>query len=302
MKTQRIGTTELVSTRLAYGGMSLNCIEKGPAVFLAAYEAGYKLFDTADVYRNGLSESILGQALRQSPDFRKNIMISTKCGIRRSGDPTPQAPARYDFSEAHILRSCEASLKRLGIETIDIYQLHRPDILADPPEIAGAFEKLKRQGKVRYFGVSNFKPSQVLMLQQWLNMPIVVNQVQIHLLCLDCFQDGTLDQCLQRQITPVAWGPVGSGLLSDGATVEDNHPRKATVEKLHEKLDVLAAEFGVSRAAIAVAWLLKHPSGIIPIVGSANPDHIRDNARADEIELSREQRYDLYIAADGPLP
>ena len=198
--------------------------------------------------------------------------------------------------------SCEASLKRLGIERIDIYQLHRFDLLGDPFEVAGAFEKLKRQGKVRYFGVSNFSPSQVSMLQRWLNTPIVVNQVEIHLLRLACFQDGTLDQCLERQITPLSWSPVAEGLLAEGTGVNDDHPRKATLEKLREKLDALAADFGVSRTVITLAWLLKHPAGIIPIVGSANPDHIRDAARADEIELSREQWYDLYLAADGRLP
>ncbi len=301
MKTQKIGTTELVTSRLAHGGMRLTTVEEGAGVCVAAYEAGYKLFDTADVYGRGRCESILGQALRQVRGFRDSVLIATKCAVRRSGEPTAEAPTRYDFSEEHILRSCEGSLKRLGIERIDIYQLHRFDILGDPLEVAGAFEKLKREGKVRYFGVSNFTPSQVSMLQRWLNTPIVVNQVQIHLLCLDCFQDGTLDQCLERQITPLAWSPVAEGLLAEGTEVNEDHPRKATLEKLREKLDALAADFGVSRTVITLAWLLKHPAGIIPIVGSANPDHIRAAARADDIELSREQWYDLYLAADGAV-
>ncbi len=301
MKTQKIGTTDLLTSRLAYGGMRLTA-EDGVGVCAAAYEAGYKLFDTADVYSQGRCESILGQDLRQVHGFRDSVLIATKCAVRRRGDPTPEAPTRYDFSEDHILRSCEGSLKRLGIERIDIYQLHRFDILGNPLEVAGAFEKLKRQGKVRYFGVSNFTPSQVSMLQRWLNMPIVVNQVQIHLFRLDCFQDGTLNQCLERQITPLAWGPVAQGLLAEGGTgLNDDHPRKATLEKLREKLDALAVDFGVSRTVITLAWLLKHPAGIIPIVGSANPEHIRDAATADQVELSREQWYDLYLAADGSL-
>ena len=299
MKTQKLGMTDLVTTRLSHGGMRLSGIRNGADVCLAAYEAGYRLFDTADVYGDGKCESILGEALKQTPGFRDDILIATKCGIRRNGDPTPDAPWRYDFSADHILRSCEGSLERLGIETIDIYQLHRPDVLADPHEIAGTFEKLKQQGKVRYFGVSNFLPSQVLMLQQWLNMPIVVNQVQIHLLQLDCFQDGTLDQCIERQITPLAYCPVAGGLLGEGATIEADDPRKATIKELHDKLDTLAGEFGASRAVIAIAWLLKHPAGIIPIVGSANADHVRDAAKADDIELSREQWYDLYQLANG---
>ena len=299
MKTQKLGTTDLVTTRLSHGGGRLHGVEDGAAVCLAAYEAGYRLFDTADIYGAGRCESILGQALKQTADFRDNILIATKCGMRPSGDPTPETPSRYDFSAEHILRSCEGSLKRLGIETIDIYQLHRPDVLADPHEIAVTFERLQRQGKVRYFGVSNFLPSQVSMLQRWLDMPLVVNQVQIHLLRLDCFQDGTLDQCIERQITPLAWSPLARGVLGEGVPDQADHPRKATIEKLHEKLDTLAGEFGVSRAVVATAWLLNHPAGIIPIVGSANADRVRDVAKADDVDLSREQWYDLYQVGLG---
>ena len=304
MKTREIAATHLVTSRLAYGTCrvtqarhvdELTCdqLEHGAAVCVSAYEAGYRLFDTADLYGNGACEAILGQALRQVRGFRDDVLIATKCGIRT------EEPCRYDFSEGHILKSCDGSLKRLGIETIDIYQLHRPDPLGDPHEVAWAFDKLKQQGKVRYFGVSNFVPSQVAMLQRWLNVPIVVNQVEIHLLRLACIENGTLDQCLELQITPLAWSPVARGLLAEVAAAQDDHPNKAKLDELHRKLDEFAAEFGVTRTAIALAWLLNHPSGIIPIVGSANPDHIRDAARADDVELSREQWYDLYTIARG---
>ena len=139
----------------------------GRKAVLAAYEAGFTLFDQADIYCHGESEKILGQVLKEVSGMRERVVIATKCGIRMAGEPKPDAPYRYDFSADYITRCCEQSLKRLGIETIDLYQLHRPDYLMDPQEIAGAFEQLKRSGKVREFGVSNFRPSQVTALIEW---------------------------------------------------------------------------------------------------------------------------------------
>ena len=315
MRTQRIASTELVTTRLAHGGMRFfeaghppkkptrECRDRGIEACIAAYDAGYRLFDTADVYGRGACEEIFGEALKRVEGFRDTVMIATKCGIRHAQEPTPEAPQRFDFSAEHILRSCDGSLKRIGIDTIDIYQLHRPDALCDPHEVAAAFDKMKQQGKVLNFGISNFLPSQVAMLQRWLNVPLLINQVKIHLLQLDCFRDGTLDQCLEQQITPLAWSPLATGLLAEGDAVPPNHPKRAIIEDVLTTLDGLAKDFGASRAAIALAWLLKHPAGIIPIVGSVNPQHIRDAVKANDIDLTREQWYQLYVAARGePMP
>ena len=315
MKTQPIADTNLVTTRLAHGSHRLFVAgqppkkptrddrDRGITACIAAFESGYRLFDTADVYGRGASEEILGEALGLVESFRDNVIIATKCGIRHPGEPTSEAPQRYDFSEHHILMSCEGSLKRLGIDTIDIYQLHRPDVLCDPHEVSSAFDKLKQQGKVRCFGVSNFLPSQVAMLRQWLNLPIVANQVEIHLMRLACFEDGTLDQCIERDMLPLAWSPLAGGMLSDGNPVEPNHPRKPILDQLHEKLGAMANGYGVSRTVISLAWLLKHPASIIPIVGSTNPDRIRDAAQAVDVELTREQWYELYVVARGkPMP
>jgi predicted oxidoreductase len=277
--------------------------DRGIESCVAAYDAGYRLFDTADVYGRGACEQIFGEALKRVKGFRDSVVIATKCGIRHAQGPVPDAPQRFDFSADHILGSCDGSLKRLGIDTIDIYQLHRPDALGDPHEVASAFDKLKQQGKVRHFGVSNFLPSQVMMLQRWLDAPLLVNQVKIHLMHLACFEDGTLDHCLERQITPLAWSPLASGLLGADATVPPDHPGKATVEDVHSTLDAIARGYGVTRPIVALAWLLKHPAGIIPIVGSVNPQRIRDATRADEIDMTREQWYQLYVAARGePMP
>jgi predicted oxidoreductase len=235
--------------------------------------------------------------------MRNEILIATKCGIRFAGDPTPSAPARYDFSTAHILRSCEQSLKRLRIETIDLYQLHRPDFLGDPEEIAGAFVQLKAAGKVREFGVSNFHPSQVAALQKACPMRLIVHQVEISLARLDCFTDGTLDQCLMDRMTPLAWSPLAGGFLGTGLLTGGHDPRRVRLIPLLQSLEAVAKSHGTTPSVIALAWLLKHPSKIVPIIGSTNPERIREAVQAETLELSREDWYQLLIAARGePLP
>jgi predicted oxidoreductase len=314
MKHQNLGASDLNATRLAYGCMRLpgtwNPHEIGSehrararAAVLAAFEAGYTLFDHADIYCRGACEQLFGDILRDTPSLRRaDTLIATKCGIRFPDVP-PGTPHRYDFSREHILWSCDQSLKRLGMERIDIYQLHRPDVLMHPQEVAEAFATLKAAGKVRYFGVSNFSPSFVTCLQSALPDPLLINQVEIHLGRLACFYDGTLDQCLERRITPLAWSPLGGGWLGTGGVVGEKHPQRIKALAIQAAVDERAAHYGVSRSVLALAWLLKHPAGIIPIVGSCNPEHIRDAVRADELELSREDWYRLLIVARGePLP
>ncbi|HEY0007337.1 MAG TPA: aldo/keto reductase [Tepidisphaeraceae bacterium] len=309
MQTQRLGTSDLVTTRLAYGNMrsvgTWNPADITPqrraagiAAHIAAYEAGYTLFDTADIYCAGGCETNLGETLKEVSGMRERIVITTKCGIRFENNP-PGTPHRFDFSKEHILWSCEQSLKRLGIETIDLYHLHRPDLLMNPPEIAEAFDQLHRAGKVRYFGVSNFSHTFVSALQSGLKMPLIVNQVEIHLSRLDCFYDGTLDQCIERKITPLAWSPLGGGFLGDGGKLDEKHPKYSQRKALITLLDETAARYNISRSVLALAWLLKHPSGIIPIIGSANPANIKAAAQADGVRLSREDWYRLLVAARG---
>src|SRR3954470_152535 len=276
MTSQLIGRSPLVSTRLAFGCWRLvgtwNPKEvtpdreaKGRRAVIAAYEAGYTLFDHADIYCRGVCESVFGQALREVRGTRERVVIATKCGIRFGGEPTADAPGRYDFSPDHILRSCDASLKRMGVETIDLYQLHRPDPLMDPTAVAEAFDKLRSAGKVREFGVSNFSPSQFSALQSACTMPLVANQVEIHLGHLDALNDGTLDQCLVEKITPMAWSPLGGGTLFRQPHSDAGTPKRR-VPGLPETIEAIASEIGISPAVTALAWLLKHPAKIIPIV------------------------------------
>jgi predicted oxidoreductase len=310
MRTIPIGTGSLTTTRLAYGCWRLagawNPSEVTPSAeaagveaVIAAYEAGYSLFDNADIYCSGVAESILGRALKQVSGMRERILIATKCGIRFPGEPLPSSPQRYDFSSEHILQSCEQSLRRLGIGTIDLYQLHRPDFLMDPDEVAGAFSQLKQTGKVREFGVSNFHPSQVTALQKACPMPLVVHQVEISLAYLTCFSDGTLDQCLTEKMTPLAWSPLAGGVLGSGWQLGPQDPRRSRLLPLQKELDAVAAERGTSRSLVALAWLLKHPSKIVPIIGTIKPDRIREAVKADDLDLTREEWYRLLLAARG---
>ena len=310
MQTIQIGPSLLKSSRLAFGAWRLAGTSNpaditpereaaGRKAVRAAYEAGYTLFDHADIYCDGAGEKIFGQVLKEVPGMRGRVLIASKCGIRKKGEPKPESTYRYDFSAKYIIHSCETSLKRLGVETIDIYQLHRPDYLCDPAEVARAFSQLKAQGKAREFGVSNFRPSQVVMLQKACPMPLIVNQVEVSLARLDCFEDGTLDQCLAEKMTPLAWSPLGGGGLAATMPIDLRSTDHALRIGLREELEFLARERGSTRTVLALAWLLKHPAGIIPIIGSTKPDRIQEAAQAAQFELSREEWYRLFEAARG---
>lgn len=304
MNTTQIGTSSLVGSRLAYGCWRIagwDASERTPEreasgrrAVIQAYEAGYTLFDLADIYGGGHSERLFGQVLGQVQGMRERIIVATKCGIR-SGT--------WDFSADYIVTACEGSLRRMGIETIDLLMLHRPDYLADPGEVARAFERLQTAGKVRFFGVSNFRPTLVTAIEAACPMPLVVHQVEISLARLDALVDGTLDQCLAGRMTPMAWSPLAGGLLGDGAVHLLPSQEGYRTAAIVAALDLLAKEYGVGRMVMALAWLLKHPSGIVPVIGSTRPERICDAARADGLELTREHWYQLLEAAQGePLP
>jgi predicted oxidoreductase len=307
VQTIPLGKSSLTGSRLAYGCWRLASNKEDPdagrRAVTAAYEAGYTFFDNADIYGGGEAEKILGAALKEIPGMRDRVVILTKSGVRHGGHPDPDSPNRWDFSAEHLLRSCEQSLKRMGIETVDVFMLHRPDFLADPEEIAKAFEQLRAAGKARFFGVSNFRPSLVTALQSACSMPLISHQVEISLAKLDTLTDGTLDQCLAEHITPMAWSPLAAGLIGDGAKRLLKAQEVYRPEKFLAELDKIAMARGVGRTIVAFSWLLKHPSKIIPIVGSINPERIREATKATQLELSRDEWYRLLNAARGePLP
>ncbi len=310
MHQVQLGTSELRSSRLAYGCWRImpggKAVEVTPdreqaaqKAILAAYDAGYTLFDHADIYSDGLGEWVFGRLLRNNKTLRDKILIASKCGIRKAEEPKPGAPYRYDFSGDHIVQSCEASLKRLQTDRIDLYQLHRPDFLADPQEVARAFTTLKQQGKVREFGLSNASPAFFSLIQKYCPFQLIVNQVEISLCKLDFFRNGTMEQCMMDRITPLAWSPLSGGRLCFTGPIDLNEPGHAKRIQLRDSIDAVARERNVSRAVIAIAWLLKHPSGIVPIVGSTDPANIKDMATAVNLNLTREEWYSLLEGAVG---
>lgn len=303
MNTITLGPSALTASRLAYGCWRIADREAAPGsgrrAVLAAVETGYTIFDHADIYCDGEGEKQFGAVLKEVSGLRSRVLIATKCGIRKPGDSLPDAPYRYDFSSDYIVRSCEDSLRRLGVDCIDLYQLHRPDYLMDPAEVAGAFARLRDAGKVREFGVSNFKPSQVTALQRACPIRVIVNQVEISLANTTCLEDGTLDQCLAENIVPMAWSPLAGGKLGGGASRLLPSQELYRTEPVLEVIDSMAKARGVARAAIALAWLLRHPARIMPIVGSTDPQRIREAAQADSIALTREEWYRLFEAARG---
>ena len=314
MRTTTLGVSHLACSRLAYGcwrvagtwnpaEVTAESRAAGRTAIRTAYEAGYTLFDNADIYCRGEAERLLGEVLKDIPGMREQVIVATKGGIRPAGQPLPDSPSRWDFSAEYLVAACEASLRRLGLETIDLYLLHRPDFLADPEEIARAFSQLKQAGKVRFFGVSNCRPTLVTALQAVCPMPLVAHQVEISLAKLDAFTDGTLDQCLIEHLLPMAWSPLASGLIGAGAKQLLNAQKAYRPELFLPVLEGIAAARGVSRVVVAFAWLLKHPSQIQPIVGSTDPARIREATQACELELTREEWYRLLVAARGePLP
>ena len=310
METISLGTSSLNASRLAYGCWRIagpgetseitpERLAAAERAVIAAFEAGYTLFDHADIYCHGEAERIFGKAIGTVPGMRDRILIASKCGIRKAGDADPESPYRYDFSAGHIIWSCEQSLKRLGVERIDLFMLHRPDYLCDPEEVAQAFTRLKQSGKVAEFGVSNFMPAQLASLQKACSMRLLVNQVEISLAKLDCFHDGTLAHCSMECITPMAWSPLGGGRLGASDPIDLRDPDHARRLHIREVLDLIARARDTTRPVVALAWLLKHPAKILPIVGSTDPERIREMTRAVDVHLNRDEWYRLLEAGLG---
>lgn len=259
----------------------------------AALDAGMNLVDTADVYGLdwggsgfGAAEELLGRVLADAPELRERMVLASKGGIR--------PPVPYDSSEAGLLAACEASLKRLGTERIDLYQIHRPDLYAHPAEVAGALEKLRSAGKIACVGVSNHTPAQVEALRAHLPFPIVSNQPEFSAGHLAPMRDGTFDQCMAHGIAALAWSPLAGGRLVTG---------EGFTHELVSTLDRLAEREGTDRATLCVAFVLAHPAAPVAILGSMDLGRIAGAPRALEVRLEREDVYAVVQASEGvPLP
>jgi len=260
----------------------------------AALEVGCTLFDTADIYGSGGergfggAESLLGEVLREAPQLRERMVLATKAGI------TPPVP--YDSSARYLLEACEASLRCLGVEQIDLYQIHRPDLLAHPAEVAQALERLRSAGKIHSAGVSNHTPAQVDALRAHLPFDLATVQNEFSPLVIEPLADGTLDQAMQRGIAMLAWSPLAQGRLAVSAGEAPVEPRVAAV--IHA-LDAVAVRSGTPRSAVAYAWVMAHPARPIPLIGSQNPARIREARSAYSVQLTREEWYRILVAARG---
>ncbi len=259
-------------------------------------DQGVDTFDLADIYGSYTCEGLFGAALQKAPGLRERLRIVTKCDIKLVSPQRPQHTRHvYDTSRGHILSSVENSLRALSTDRIDLLLLHRQDPLMDPEEVASAFDALHSRGKVLAFGVSNFTPSHLAMLASYVRQPIVTNQVEASLLHPDPIHDGTFDQCLERRIRPMAWSPLGGGRL-----FQPEHPAAARVQPV---LQSLARERGVAPETIAYAFLLRHPARPYLITGTGRLDRIVAAVAALQLELTREEWFELYCAARGaPLP
>ncbi|MEC7784524.1 MAG: aldo/keto reductase [Bacteroidota bacterium] len=255
-------------------------------------ELGITSFDHADIYGNHTCEAYFGRALAMKPELREKMELISKCGIKMATDYNPELDIKiYDYSTEYIIKQAETSLKNLGTDRLDLLLLHRPAPFFNPEEVAKAFDQLKSSGKVLNFGVSNFSPAQFDTLQSYLDMPLATNQVEISVSCLEHFENENTEYFLKHKIKPMAWSPLAGGAIFNPKTEKD--------QRLTAVLKSIAAELNTDIDQVMYAWLLKHPTGIMPIVGSQHINRIKSAVDALEIELSLEQWYKIYIASKG---
>ena len=291
------------------GCMRMPALSKEDAakVIRTAYDAGVNFFDHATCYgENGAAETRFAEAFPLTGIKREDIIIQSKCGLCFDRN-------EFDWTKENILSSVDDSLRRLKIDYLDTLLLHRPDVLYDPEDVAAAFDILEANGKVKHFGVSNLVPMQIELLKKYVKQPLTINQVQLSLeqsqlidqalymnnktTDFSINRDGhALDYCRLNDITIQAWSPLQVGMF--GGTFIDN-PEFA---KLNEVLAKLGEREGVSKTAIALAWILRHPAKMQVIIGTMNPEHVKDACEAAKVELSHHDWYELYLAAGKYLP
>lgn len=255
-------------------------------------ELGISTVDHADIYGDYRCEALFGEALALQPGLRARLQLISKCGIMLRSQKFPERGTKhYDTSAGHITSSVENSLRRLGTDHLDVLLLHRPDPLMDADEVAAAFASLRSAGKVRHFGVSNFTPSQFELLQARLDVPLVTNQVELNPLRTGALLDGTLDQLQCLAVRPMAWSPLAGGQVFSGT---DAHSKR-----LRAALGALSAETGERPDTLLFAWVLRHPSRPLPIVGSGNIERVRAAARSLEVKMDREAWFRILEAGSG---
>ncbi|MTH55507.1 oxidoreductase [Bacillus mangrovi] len=256
-------------------------------------DMGITTFDHADIYGGYTSDQLFGEGLALKPSLRSKMEIITKAGIALISENRPENRIKhYNTGKSHIIQSAEQSLKNLQTDYIDVLLIHRPDPFMDPAETAEAFNQLKQEGKVRHFGVSNFKRSQFNMLQSYLDFPLVTNQIELSAYQLENFEDGTLDLCQEKRIPPMAWSPLAGGQIFK----QEDEKAKRLIPVLEQTGEQMGAE-GIDE--VLYAWLLAHPAKIMPIVGSGKAERIQAAVRSLDLKMDRQQWFDILHASMG---
>lgn len=305
MKQMTLGKSDLGTGRISLGCMRISEMSAADVAALveAALETGITLFDHADIYGAGRSEEVFAEALALMGVKRGDVILQSKCGIRKG---------YFDFSREHILTSVDGILRRLHTEYLDILLLHRPDTLMESDEVAEAFDRLEKAGKVRHFGVSNQNPMQMKFLSKALRQPLIINQLQFSAAnagMIHCGlnvnmenpasvnRDGSvLEYCRMKGVTIQTWSSLQYGFFDGTFLGSDRYP------ELNAVLDRLAERYAVTPAAIAIAWVLRHPARMQPVIGTTSPQRVWELAKACDVELSRPEWYEIYTAAGNVLP
>ncbi len=305
MNTIKIARSDLDVSEIALGCMRIASMSNQDIATLihTALDAGITFFDHADIYGGGMSEEKFAEALDMTPRLRDTMILQSKVGIRKGF---------FDFSKEHILSAVEGSLKRLRTDHLDVLLLHRPDALVEPEEVAEAFTILHDSGKVTYFGVSNQNPMQIELLTKCVKQPLIINQLQLSITNTGMIdaglnvnmkvdssidRDGSiLDYCRLKDITIQPWSPFQYGFFEGVFLDNDKFP------ELNTQITTIAAERGVTNTAIAIAWLLRHPARMQPILGTTNPTRVKDACKASDVRLTRQEWYAIYVAAGNTLP
>lgn len=305
MRTMKLGSSDLLVPVVAVGCMRMNSLEKKEAARFVhtALEQGANFFDHADIYGSGACEEIFSDAIHMNDDVREKIILQSKCGIREG---------MFDLSKDYILQSVDGILKRLKTDYLDVLLLHRPDALIEPEEVAEAFDRLQALGKVRHFGVSNQNAMQMQLLKKFVKQPLVANQLQLSITNSTMISSGlnvnmlndaainrdgsVLDYCRLNDITIQPWSPLQYGFF-EGVFLGNNQ-----FPHLNQTIDRIAEKYGVTSTTIAIAWILRHPAHMQPVVGTMNIDRLKQCLKASEINLTRAEWYEIFQAAGNILP
>lgn len=290
--------------------VSAQDVQQAHAVVDTLLDQGINFIDHADIYTFGKAEVVFGKVLKERPELADQLVLQSKCGIRFEDH---LGPGRYDFSKEWLESSVDGILERLGIQHLPILLLHRPDPLMSAEEVGDTLNKLKETGKVGGFGVSNMSAAQMDLIQQHLNTKLIANQMELSLSKLDWIDDGvmhnvgsdksvsfpsgTIEYCIKQEVQLQAWGSLSQGLF----TGRDNSDQSSNVQQTSAVVNELSHLYGVSKEAIVLAWLMKHPANVMPVIGTTNLDRIRACNEATSVNLSREHWYKLYVTSRGEV-